>query len=134
MSGGSWEYVMGVYTDGTRNWSGNSSTYNSGFTGMLYDGTTYSGVAYPESKYYNSYTNTGTYSSPVTNYTNDMQHALTETKNWYSDFADFVNSNTPWFVRGGVYDNSGGAGVFSFGSLIGNAVSGSSVRLVITNE
>ena len=101
---------------------------------VYYDGTTYSGVAYPESKYYNSYTNTGTYSSPVTNYTNDMQHALTETKNWYSDFADFVNSNTPWFVRGGVYDNSGGAGVFSNGSLIGNAVSGSSVRLVITNE
>ena len=63
-----------------------------------------------------------------------MQHALIETKNWYSDFADFVNSNTPWFVRGGVYDNSGGAGVFSNGSLIGNAVSGSSVRLVITNE
>ena len=134
MSGGSNEYVMGVYTDGTQNWSGKNSTYNSGFTGMLSDGTTYSGVAYPESKYYNSYTNTGTYSSPVTNYTNDMQHALIETKNWYSDFADFVYSNFPWFVRGGGYGNSGGAGVFGFGYNNGNASNGCGVRLVITNE
>ena len=57
---------------------------------VYYDGTTYSGVAYPESKYYNSYTNTGDGVSPVTNYTNDMQHALTETQNWYSDGAGFV--------------------------------------------
>ena len=134
MSGGAGEYVMGVYTDGTQNWSGKNSTSNSGFTGMLSDGTTYSGVAYPESKYYNSYTNTGTYSSPVTNYTNDMQHALIETKNWYSDVADFVNSNYPWFVRGGGYGNSGGAGVFGFGYNYGIASNGCGVRLVITNE
>ena len=134
MSGGAGEYVMGVYTDGTQNWSGKNSTSNSGFTGMLSDGTTYSGVAYPESKYYNSYTNTGTYSSPVTNYTNDMQHALIETKNWYSDVADFVNSNYPWFVRGGGYGNSGGAGVFGFSYNYGIASNGCGVRLVITNE
>ena len=134
MSGGAGEYVMGVYTDGTQNWSGKNSTSNSGFTGMLSDGTTYSGVAYPESKYYNSYTNTGTYSSPVTNYTNDMQHALTETKKWYSDDAYFVDSSIPWFMRGGFYSDSGSAGVFNFIYNIGNAYSYYSVRLVITNE
>ncbi len=134
MSGGSWEYVMGVYTDGTQNWSGYNATSNSGFTGMLIGGTTYTGVAYPESKYYNSYTNTGTSSSPVTNYTNDMQHALIETKNWYSDYASFVNSYDSWFVRGGYYRNFSSAGVFNFNSFDGNAYSNVSVRLVITNE
>ncbi|MDY4236473.1 MAG: dockerin type I repeat-containing protein [Bacilli bacterium] len=134
MSGGTWEYVMGVYTDGTQNWSGNSSSSNSGFTGMLNDGTTYTGVAYPESKYYNSYTNTGTYDSPVTNYTNDMQHALIETKNWYSDGANFVISNRSWFIRGGNYNISSSAGVFYFSRSTGSAGSVSGVRLVITNE
>ena len=39
MSGGSWEYVMGVIKDNSSNnpMSGNSDTYNSGFTGKLYD-------------------------------------------------------------------------------------------------
>ena len=135
MSGGSYEYVMGVYTDGTRNWSGNNSSSNSGFTGCLGSScSSYTGVAYPESKYYNSYTNTGNGASPVTNYTNDMQHALIETKNWYSDFAYFVNSNFPWFIRGGYYSDSGSAGVFFFSYDYGNANSYDSVRLVITNE
>ena len=134
MSGGSWEYVMGVYTDGTQNWSGYNATSNSGFTGMLIGGTTYTGVAYPESKYYNSYTNTGTSSSPVTNYTNDMQHALIETKGWYSDSANFVRSNSPWFMRGGYCSGSSSAGVFYFNYYNGNAHSFNSVRLVITNE
>ena len=134
MSGGTWKYVMGVYTDGTQNWSGYDSTSNSGFTGMLNDGTTYSGVAYPESKYYNSYTNTGDNASPVTNYTNDMQHALIETKNWYSDHANFVNSHDPWFLRGGGYYISSGAGVFHFNDTSGYASGYRGVRLVITNE
>ena len=135
MSGGSLEYVMGVYTDGTQNWSGYNSTYNSGFTGCLGSScSSYTGVAYPESKYYNSYTNTGTYSSPVTNYTNDMQHALTETPGWYSDIARFVSSSSPWFMRGGYYYDSSSAGVFFFNYYDGYADSSISVRLVITNE
>ena len=101
---------------------------------VYYDGTTYSGVAYPESKYYNSYTNTGDGVSPVTNYTNDMQHALTETQNWYSDGAGFVYSLYPWFERGGYYLLSGSAGVFDFGLDYGSAYTEGSVRLVITNE
>ena len=82
MSGGSFEYVMGVYTDGIKNWSGYSTSNNnhSGFSGCLGSScsSTYSGLTYPESKYYNSYTNTGTISSPITNYTSNMQHALIE--------------------------------------------------------
>ncbi len=57
MSGGSWEYVMGVLADTNgKPRSGFDSSDNSGFTGMLNDGTTYTGIAFPDSKYYNLYT------------------------------------------------------------------------------
>ena len=129
MSGGSHEYVMGVYTDGTQNWSGYDSTSNSGFTGCLGDcSSSYTGVAYPESKYYNKYTTSSNYT------TGGLQHALIETQNWYSDSAYFVNSDYPWFVRGGYYYSSSSAGVFDFNGNDGNVSTISSVRLVITNE
>ena len=129
MSGGSYEYIMGVYTDGTQNWSGYNSTDNSGFTGCLGSSCrSYTGVAYPESKYYNKYTTSSNYT------TGGLQHALIETQNWYSDYAYFVNSNIPWFVRGGIYYDSSSAGVFNFNYDAGHANGGDSVRLVITNE
>ena len=129
MSGGSWEYVMGVYTDGTQNWSGYDSTYNSGFTGCLGSScSSYTGVAYPESKYYNKYTTSSNYT------TGGLQHALIETQNWYSDRANFVNSDYPWFMRGGIYIDSSNAGVFYFNYFNGSAHDYISVRLVITNE
>ena len=124
MAGGSEEYVMGVLADPNgKPRSGNSSSLNSGFTGMLKDGTTYTGVSFPDTKYYNNYTGT-TYTG----------HALTETKNWYSDNARFVDSSYPWFERGGHLYNSTYAGVFDFYSLHGSSDSRGSSRLVISNE
>ena len=124
MSGGAWEYVMGVFADTNGNpRSGDDSTYNSGFTGMLSDGTTYTGVSFPDSKYYNLYTGTS--------YTG---HALTETKNWYSDAAYFVDSSYPWFRRGGHYGNGTQSGVFYFNNINGNSDSDGSSRLVISNK
>ncbi len=130
MSGGAYEFVMGVYTDGTKNWSGYNSTSNSGFSGCLGSScsSTYDGVAYPESKYYNSYTNTGTAGSPITNYTSDMQHALTEAKNWFGDYANFVSGNSPWFRRGGNYSNGSDAGIFYYYFNYGNGFSNYSSR------
>ena len=124
MSGGAYEHVMGVLADTNgKPRSGNSSSRNSGFTGMLDDGTTYTGIAFPDSKYYNLYTGSS--------YTG---HALTETKNWYSDYAYFVSSGGPWFIRGGHFGNSAGAGVFCFFSSVGTPDSAYSSRFVITNE
>ena len=62
-------------------------------------------------------------------------HALTETRGWYNDYNKFVNSDNPWFTRGGGYADSTESGVFSFSSslLIFNGYYGS-MRLVITNE
>ncbi|MCI5733884.1 MAG: hypothetical protein MR297_01730 [Tenericutes bacterium] len=125
MSGGTREYVMGVLADSNgKPMSGKDSSYNSGFTGMLNDGTTYTGITFPDSKYYNLYTGSS--------YTG---HALTETKNWYSDIAGFVYTKLPWFVRGGLCYDSTDAGVFYFNSSNGSSISGYySSRPVISNK
>ena len=124
MSGGADEYVMGVLADTNgKPRSGGSSLVNSGFTGMLSKGTTYTGITFPNSKYYNLYTGSS--------YTG---HALTETKNWYSDTADFVNTSGPWFRRGDSYDLGASAGVFHFFNHYGSSGSASSSRPVISNE
>ncbi len=124
MSGGAWKYIMGVLADTNGNpRSGYNSSLNSGFTGMLSDGTTYTGITFPDSKYYNLYTGSS--------YTG---HALTKTKNWYSDYAYFVSESYPWFGRGGRYGYSAGAGVFGFSYSTGGSGSDSSSRLVISNE
>ena len=102
MSGGAWEYVMGVY---------NKTISIAGFSSL------------PDTKYYNNYTGSS--------YTG---HALIETARWYWDRADFVSSNSPWFVRGGVYSNGTNAGVFYFSVNNGISDSVSSPRLVISNE
>ena len=117
MSGGVNEYVMGVYTDGTQNWSGGNSRYNSGFTGCLDTScsSTYSGNAYPSStKYYNSYTTS-------TDYTNaGLQHANLETANWYGSSAgDFVDGINPWYKRGGHCFDGSAAGIFEIGRHVG---------------
>ena len=126
MSGGAEEYVMGVLADPNgKPRSGYDSSINSGFTGMLKDGTTYTGIAFPDSKYYNLYTGSS--------YTG---HALTETNNWYSDTAHFIISISPWFNRGGYYSYGTNAGVFYFNSNYGggNSSSDYSSRLVISNK
>ena len=89
----------------------NNTISNSGFSRL------------PNEKYYNNYT--------VVSYTG---HALTETKKWYSDYAIFVNSSYPWFVRGGSYSNGAYAGVFGFNYDTGVSYSGYSSHLVISNK
>ena len=125
MSGGAYEYVMGVYWDGTNLWSGYSQTnyQHSGFSGFLSSTNSYySGeVAYPSnSKYYNLYKNTGTYDSPVTDYNKNIQHALTETAGWYSDTKFFV-TNGNWFARGAYIQGGIDAGIFSYRSECGGS-------------
>ena len=129
MSGGAEEYVMGVLADPNgKPRSGYDSSNNSGFNGIVenINGTvaTYSsGRTFPDSKYYNLYTGSS--------YTG---HALTETKNWYSDGgASFVDSRNPWFIRGGSCFSKSNSSEFFFFASYGRANS-NGLRLVITNE
>jgi len=109
MSGGAHEYVMGVYTDGSKLWSGESSDRNSGFNGCLgvdCASEKKDGLAFPNSKYYNTYTTSESYDNA------GLQHAVNETNGWYNDGVDFVSSKGPWFGRGGSFISGASAGVF----------------------
>ena len=105
MSGGAYEYVMGVYR------TNNSPTIgSSGFT------------EFPESKYYNLYT---------TKNNSNIGDAIYETSGWNNDIANFIVSNVPFFSRGGDYRSTSGAGVFNFNRNGGNISSSSGFRVCL---
>ena len=145
MSGGTSEYVMGVFanSDGQL-WSGNSTSSNfsnsefgnSGFTGLVgSSGTSYTGVDFPDSKYYNVYkAYSGTTISALTACNGGMcyGHGLSEVSNWYGDSADFVGPDVPWFLRGGYFSGGSFAGVFTFNGSYGYADSYSGFRAVLS--
>ena len=110
MSGGAFEYVMGNYNDLPR---------NSGF-----DATWFANNA----KYYDKYTVTS--ASSCTD-AECKGHALGETEGWYGDYADFVASIDPWFIRGGVYVDATDAGVFNFIYGSGGSSDNYSFRVVL---
>ena len=118
MSGGAWEYVMGVMEDSLNSnvpASGYNTQYNSGFSGKnLSDGTTTTGVSFPEAKYYDIYKYGTTYNDGVAYSRGHLGDATTETKGWNGDYAYFVYSSIPWFRRGGDYSSGTGVGVFAF--------------------
>jgi len=129
MSGGLWEYVMGNYN----NYSGYSSTYNSGFNGPNgYDGTTVTaGLSFPSSQYYNLYTTPNV--STACNGGICYGHALSETSGWYGDYAGMVNANYPWFVRGGHCIGTASVGAFNFNYGSGGAYGSVRVVVALTN-
>ena len=113
MSGGSWEYVMGVYGPEY------PTIGSSGFGSTVFTGNTI------ESKYYDIYANSTNSSS------NDGSlscnngicygHAMSETASWYGDYTYMVSSSYPWFLRGGDCYYGATAGVFGRLSLLGSS-------------
>ena len=137
MSGGVWEYVMGVFanSDGIL-WSGSSTTSNSGFTGLLgSNGSSYTGVDFPNSKYYDVYkAANGTSINALTACDGGIcyGHGLSEVNTWYGDYAFFVETYNPWFIRGGSSNNGAYAGVFGFSSNDGDAYINGGFRSVVS--
>ena len=140
MSGGAYEYVMGnMKANGNlEQQSGyqNTNNYNSGFTGINYDGTQVSGRAYPAAKYYDTYDYGTSISDYSTRYiagdaTYEVSQGDGQNNGWYSDSARFVYTVDPWFYRGGRYNDTSNAGVFSFIDAVGEAVNTFSFRLVL---
>ena len=117
MSGGAYEFVMGVFanSDGQL-WSGYNASLNSGFTGLVgSSGTSYTGIPFPDSKYYNVYkASNGTTISALTACNGGVcyGHALSETHEWYTDFSSFVDAYSPWLGRGVLYSDLNSSGVF----------------------
>jgi len=120
MAGGSYEYVMGLMEPSSNKGEpavGYNSTYNTGFTGKLYNGTAYTGVrTLPSKKYYDLYS----YGTSNNEYTRgkigDLTVELKPTKNvtWNGDSAAFVGSYYPVFIRSRSYSSTTLAGVFCF--------------------
>ena len=137
MSGGAWEYVMGVFanSDGQL-WSGYDTSQNSGFTGLVgSSGESYTDTAFPDSKYYDVYkASSGTTIRALTACNGGVcyGHALSEVNSWYSDYTDFVNANYPWFVRGGDYSDGSNAGVFYWDYYNGDSSNGFGFRSVLS--
>ena len=92
LSGNAYEYVASYYKDG--NFSSANSTFTTGTSdkySTAYDGTDVN----TDYKY---------------------GDATYETSKWHGDNAVFVDSNFPFFDRGGNYNSGSAAGVFYFGS------------------
>ncbi|MCI6002537.1 MAG: hypothetical protein MRZ37_05310 [Tenericutes bacterium] len=105
MSGGAYEYVMGNYGKT----AGSSGLTVSGIPAEHID--IYSGTSVSESH---------------------LGDVTGETAGWYSDYAYFVVSSSPWFVRGGHYNNGDHAGVFCFDGDAGVGDSGNGFRVVLS--
>ena len=101
MAGGASEYVMGVMktSDGTA-----LTYYSSGFT---------TSTLPFNSKYVDQYEYGTTYNDSAAYARRILGDATSETRGWYSDRLTFPSVDRPWFLRGGNYNSSAGAGVFS---------------------
>ena len=138
MSGGANEYTMAnmVSNDGTTMMSGYSTSSNSGYTGKVYDSgnyTTYSGVNYPSSKYYDKYSFSTSMSSRIRSKLGDgiKEVRKDSMSGWYSNTYLLAYPSNPWFTRGGFYLNGEGAGVFSSNGNGGSSYDSDSSRLII---
>ncbi len=121
MSGGAWEYVMGALSDGQE-----PAKPTIEYSGFIVNGET---SQIPDAKYYDLYT-TATSKTACSDGI-CYGHALSETSGWYNDYANFVLSSNPWFMRGGHYKDTSGAGAFSFSYCVGSAYSNNSSRAVL---
>ena len=134
MSGGAWEYVAG-YTTGASTVGGSSgitSLYPNFFSDSTY------------TKYWDKYTSTTN-----TNYnyrllgdaTGEMGPFASETdpdggsrykSSWYGDYANFVYSSYPWFLRGGHWSHGSASGAFAFSYYTGGSHTNYSFRVVLS--
>ena len=125
MSGGAWEYVMGVQKDA----SGNVQVASSGF----------STSSLPDSKYYDLYDYQAEDGVGYTRYHlgDATREVLKNTSSqvgnaWWSDYSYNIYSSYPWVVRGGLYNSGSYAGVFSFYLDSGWGYTRGSFRSVLT--
>ena len=137
MSGGADEYVMGVFANsGGQLWSGNSTSINSGFTGLVgSSGESYTGTAFPDSKYYDVYKATSATTISALTACNGgvcYGHGLSEVSRWYGDLSNFVSASNPWFSRGGICFDGSNVGAFYFTYIDGHAWKSNSFRSVVS--
>ena len=126
MSGGAWEYVA-AYVD-----NGNSSLTSYG-SSLVNAEAKYKDVYSKGSS--DSYSNNYAVSTPANGHYGDAvwetSNSGTSTNSWYSDYSYFPYTTTPFFHRGGSYNDATGAGVFYFSRSNGGSYSYGSFRVVV---
>ena len=154
MSGGAWEYVMGVMLDKSgKPMSGRNSKYNSGFNGTFGCPTCDSdtsgltslttGKDFPDARYYDAYA----YSSSDETYNRRILGDATgemgpfamatygtqrrQIGSWYADEAFFAYYRDPWFIRGGSMGIGSMAGIMGFTFNAGNSITSLGFRVVL---
>ena len=144
MSGGTWERTAGLVNNG----NSNLTTYGSQIIADLNNGksTRYITV-YPHdsSKDSTSITNpdanlnTASQANYVKNtkiYGDGIREtstAGTGKSSWYSDYSYFAGLHRPFFIRGGYYGHTSGAGLFFFHCPYGNSTYSSGFRSVLVS-
>ena len=154
MSGGAWEYVVGVMLDENgKPMSGRNSKYNSGFNGTFGCPTCDSdtsgltslttGKDFPDARYYDAYA----YSSSDETYNRRILGDATgemgpfamatygtqrrQIGSWYADEAFFAYYRDPWFIRGGSMGIGSMAGIMGFTFNAGNSITSLGFRVVL---
>ena len=158
MSGGNWEYVMGVLKDlNGLPTSGRNSKYNSGFNGTYGCPTCDSdtsgltslttGINFPtDTRYYDIYTANSTELGDETWYKYENGHLGDATKEiavsksnassgdrglWYSDGARFPSLTSSWFARSDDFNCGTSAGILNFSRSNGHAFSYDAFRVIL---
>ncbi len=135
MSGGAFEYTMSniISTSSSSMMSGNSSSDNSGYTGVV-GSSSYTGISYPSAKYIDKYSYGTSGSERIRSKLGDgIKEVYNNTiYGWYDDYSAIANNTNPWFVRGGGYClENDCAGIFNSDAYYGSAHKTISTRFVI---
>ena len=123
MSGGAWEYVAGYVNNG----HGNLTNYGS----SLVNGDAKTKNVYSKASS-DSYENN--YNANSSKYGDAVYETSTNgsgSTSWYGDYSYFPHTSSPFFGRGGNYNNGTNAGVFYFSNYIGSSDSYHSFRPVL---
>ena len=137
MSGGSYEYTMAniVSNDGVTMMSGYNRTANSGYTGKIYNSgsyASYTGVDYPNNKYYDKYSFSTSTSSRIRSKLGDgIKEVYKGSSGWYNDYPFLACADKPWFNRGGYYFDGADAGLFYSDDDEGLGNAAYSTRLIL---
>ena len=139
MSGGTWERTAAIVNNG--NDSGNLNTYGKAIMNALNNGKSSEYVTvYPTGESKGQSLDDASKSNYAAN-TKIYGDAIRETStaglgqtSWYSDYSYFVGALLPFFERGGVFWNTGGAGLFWFSRNGGNSVYYGGFRSVLVAQ
>ena len=137
MSGGAWERTAAIVNNGNEN----LNIYGKAIMNALNNGKSTEYVTvYPKGETSGQSLDDASKSNYIAN-TKIYGDAIRETSttglgqtSWYSDYSYFVGAYVPFFVRGGLYWDASGAGLFYFTRADGHSTYGGGFRSVLVAQ